>query len=562
MCGVVGITSRDETYIDQALKSIQHRGPDGAGKYINNSVSFGHCLLAITSAPKEGNQPYTTPHNNILVYNGEIFNYDDLVQQETNFKPKTTCDTELLAWGLDTYGIDFIKKIDSMHAFVYYDVNKQKLYLSRDHVGIKPLYYAKCKQGLVFASEIRAIKHKVSTHHEIDAVALSSWSHLGCNFTRNTFYKGISRLMPGECWQYDIPTKQMNLVHRIIPETKNTRRFDAEEFRLQVKDTCRKTIRGLRKIGIFLSGGLDSTMITHEIAQMMPNVSTYSSCVEPLPQDKEDFNADFRCGKLLAQRLNIPHHKIVCTPDTWQQYLRDSVSHLEEPFYNSSLPMYCQMNHQMASDGVVVTIAGDMGDEVLAGYSKYRHIGLHNPTWRQLVDKWMNRLSQPPRVPCELNRNQLLDLLIKDVFPDSMYNPLDVINSFMLLDVTANCSADFFQRNDRFGMAYGMEGRFPLATKQFIDYAMSIPSTDKIQGSNMKRMSKIAYQNILPNEIIHKPKTGWTAPHQQWVNQSETDQHTLRKHQPNTVIPYRGRKIESVMHQYYVWCDVNRMHTC
>jgi hypothetical protein len=131
---------------------------------------------------------------------------------------------------LDTYGIDFIKKIDSMHAFVYYDVNKQKLYLSRDHVGIKPLYYAKCKQGLVFASEIRAIKHKVSTHHEIDAVALSSWSHLGCNFTRNTFYKGISRLMPGECWQYDIPTKQMNLVHRIIPETKNTRRFDAEAF--------------------------------------------------------------------------------------------------------------------------------------------------------------------------------------------------------------------------------------------------------------------------------------------------------------------------------------------
>ena len=165
MCGVVGITDRDETYIDQALKSIQHRGPDGAGKYINNSVSLGHCLLAITSAPKEGNQPYTTPRKNILVYNGEIFNYDDLVQQETNFKPKTTCDTELLAWGLDTYGIDFIKKIDSMHAFVYYDVNKQKLYLSRDHVGIKPLYYAKCKQGLVFASEIRAIKHKVSTHH-------------------------------------------------------------------------------------------------------------------------------------------------------------------------------------------------------------------------------------------------------------------------------------------------------------------------------------------------------------------------------------------------------------
>ena len=560
MCGVVGISSRDETYIDTALSKIRHRGPDGAGKYIGASVSLGHCLLAITSAPKDGNQPYKTPRNNILVYNGEIFNYDDLVKQETKFNPKTTCDTELLAWGLDTYGIDFVHKIDSMHAFVYYDTSKEKLYLSRDHVGIKPLYYARCEEGIVFASEIRAVKYKVPTHHTIDPIAYSSWSHLGVNFTRNTFYKGIVRLLPGECMEYDIPTKQIKLVHRVIPKTQNTRRFDPEEFRHEVKETCRKTIRGLRKTGIFLSGGLDSSMITHEIAQLMPNVEAFSNRVHPLPVDKEDFNGDHRCGMQLAQQLGIEHHTVTCTPTTWKEYLRESVLHLEEPCYNMSLPMYCQTNRHMSSRGVVVTIAGDMGDEVLGGYGKYKHIGLQNPTWKQLVNRWMDRLSQPPRVKCALTREELLSILIHDVFPETMHNPMDVVNSFMLLDVTANCSADFFQRNDRFGMAFGMEGRFPLATKQFIDYAMSIPSTDKID-KNLKIMSKKAYRGILPNEIIDKPKTGWTAPYPQWINMGGWEQDILQRSQPLDVQLYRGKKIEGVMYQYVLWRNYNQMRS-
>ena len=561
MCGVVGISSRDETYIDKALSSIKHRGPDGAGKYIGATVSLGHCLLAITSAPKEGNQPYKTPRNNILVYNGEIFNYDDLVKQETEFNPKTTCDTELLAWGLDTYGIDFVHKIDSMHAFVYYDTSKEKLYLSRDHVGIKPLYYARCKEGIVFASEIRAVKYKVPTHHKIDPIAYSSWSHLGVNFTRNTFYKGIVRLMPGECMEYDIPTKEIKLVHRIIPKTENTRHFDPMEFRHEVKETCRKTIRGLRKIGIFLSGGLDSSMITHEIAQMMPSVTAFSNRVNPLPVHKEDFNSDHRCGLQLAKQLGITHRTVTSSPTMWMEYLRDSVLHLEEPFYNSSLPMYCQTNREMAHEKCVVTIAGDMGDEVLGGYPKYRHVPTNNVTWRQLIQHWMKRLASPPRVRCDLDLNDILNILQQDVFPETMYNPKDILNSFMLMDVTANCSADFFQRNDRFGMAYGMEGRFPLATKQFINYAMSMPSSEKIQGTGLKMMTKKAYKDILPEEIINKPKTGWTAPHQQWVQMGGHEQNILQRHQPLDVLPYRGKKTESVMHQFCLWRDLNQMTT-
>ena len=551
MCGVVGITSRDETYIDQALKSLRHRGPDGAGKYISNSVSLGHCLLAITSAPKEGKQPYTTPRKNILVYNGEIFNYDDLLLKYPQFTPRTTCDTELLAWGLDRYGMEFVKEIDSQHAFVYYDTTSQKLYLSRDHVGIKPLYYAETQEGIVFASEIQPLRSRVMNSNTIDPVAHSSWSLLGVNFTRNTFYKGIKKVMPGECLQYDIPTKRLSTHSRYFATTNHRRQFDAEEFRSQVSDTCRKTIRGLRKTAIFLSGGLDSSMITYEIAKLNSNITAYTNKIVPCPQDKEDFNSDWRCAVELSKQLNITHHTVECSPETWKDYLYLSVQSLEEPCYNPSLPMYYQTNRYMALDGVVVTIAGDMGDETLAGYKKYSQMPIIN-NYTQLVSHWMKRLSQPPQVSCALNHEQLRKVLMTDVFDQSQFNPIDPVNSFMLLDITANCAADFFQRNDRFGMTHSMEGRFPLATKQWIEYAMSIASEEKYNGG-MKLMSKRAYHDLLPHSIIHKPKTGWTAPYQQWCRQSPQSAQVLRQHQPQQVRKYQNTKREAVMHQYYTW---------
>ena len=559
MCGVVGISTRDEDFIDTALKQLRHRGPDCAGKYIDSSISLGHTLLAITSDPKLGQQPYKTARGNILVYNGEIFNYDDLLTKYTQFKPRTTCDTELLAWGLDRYGLDFVKEIDSQHAFVYYATTSQKLYLSRDHVGIKPLYYAETNEGIVFASEITPLLSKVNNSNTIDPVAHSSWSLLGVNFTRNTFYQGIKKVMPGECLQYDIPTKRISTVSRYFAITNHAKQFDAEEFRSQVSDVCRKTIRGLRKTAIFLSGGLDSSMITYEIAKLMPNISAYTNKIVPCPQDKEDFNSDWRCAVELSKQLNITHHTVECTPETWQDYLYLSVQSLEEPCYNPSLPMYYQTNRYMALDGVVVTIAGDMGDETLAGYKKYSQMPVTR-TYRELVSHWMKRLSQPPRVPCALNQDQLLKVLMTDVFDEAQFNAIDPVNSFMLLDITANCAADFFQRNDRFGMAHSMEGRFPLATKQWIQYAMSIPSEEKYNGG-MKIMSKQAYDQRLPHSIIHKPKTGWTAPYQQWCRQSPQHADVLRRWQPRETVTYRNTKREAVMHQYHVWCRLNRMHT-
>ena len=147
MCGIYGITAKDEAFINRYIDICSHRGPDGRGVWSDNFVTLGHNLLAITEQSTQSQQPWTTPRGNILIYNGEIFNYYELCAKFPDFMPKTECDTELLAWGLDTHGPAFIDLIDSMHAFAYYDFNDKKILLSRDHAGIKPLHYAEISEG-------------------------------------------------------------------------------------------------------------------------------------------------------------------------------------------------------------------------------------------------------------------------------------------------------------------------------------------------------------------------------------------------------------------------------
>ena len=193
---------------------------------------------------------------------------------------------------------------------------------------------------------------------------------------------------------------------------------------------------------------------------------------------------------------------------------------MEQPVYNPSMVMYYYTNKVLSDDGIVVTLAGDMGDEVLGGYPKYWKLRQKNvTTWQGLVEEWMNRIKRPITVTKNpLNRIELADYLIKKL-PQELYNPQDPVNSYMALDCVTQVPEEFFIRNDTYGMAFSMEGRFPLATKKFMQYALSIPSSEKIgrDKSDTKLMSKKAYADIFPTEIVNKHKTGWTAPVKGWI---------------------------------------------
>ncbi len=540
MCGIYGITDHNPEFIHQYIQTCKHRGPDGEKVWWDPDlkVTLGHNLLSIMSDPKLSIQPWKTPNGNVLIYNGEIFNYYELKDKykSKGFAGLTGTDTDLLAWGLDTYGLKFLDEIDSMHGFAYYKIKEQEIWISRDHAGIKPLFYAEVKEGLVFGSEIKGMLDKVPGSRKIDNLAVSFMGKTGINALRNTFFTGIKKLLAGETIVYDVANKRIKKSYRqhIVPVSKN--QFNVDEFRDISKTTVKMCSIGRRKIGVFLSGGLDSSLVAYELKKLKGEANTFTNRMYPNVTADEDYNSDAKCAEILAKQNNFNHTEVKITPENFIESWQDSIYYMEQPVYNPSMAMYCYTNKFLSNKGIVVTMAGDMGDEVLAGYPKYwkmknpewlkKQIGKSQITsWEDVLKLWLKRIKRPLQLTSSpLDENILLEEF-KKCYSEDLWNPHDPIGSHMALDCVAQVPEEMFNRNDKYGMAYSMEGRFPLATKKFMKYAMGMHTEIKMGNnkSNTKILTKQAYQGILPHEIINKDKTGWTVPVGHWLTSNMSE---------------------------------------
>ena len=533
MCGIYGITEHNPEFIKQFIEVCKHRGPDGSSIWHNANVTLGHNLLSIMGEPGNATQPWTTPKGNKLVYNGEIFNYYDLKEKYKEFEDTSGCDTELLAWGLDKFGLAFIDEIDSMHGFAYYEVDKNTLTLSRDHAGVKPVYYAEIKEGLVFGSEIKGMLDKVPNSRTMDNLAVSFMARTGINALRNTFFTGIKKLLAGETIVYDVANKKIVQTHRVHIRPTSNKQFNETEFRQKVKKTVEMCSIGRRKIGVFLSGGLDSSVIAYELKQLKGEANTFTNRMSPNVKADEDYNSDANCARILAKQNSFKHKEVVITPESFIDSWDHSIYYMEQPVYNPSMSMYCSTNKFLSNNGIIVTMAGDMGDEILAGYPKYwkmknakwleKQIGKTKiESWDDVLRLWLNRIKRP----LQLTNNPISDdILIKEFrkcYSGELWNPDDPIGSHMALDCVAQVPEEMFSRNDKYGMAYSMEGRFPLATKMFMQYCLSMHTDLKLGPSknDTKIFIKKAYAGKLPTAIINKLKTGWTVPVGHWLTTS------------------------------------------
>jgi asparagine synthase (glutamine-hydrolysing) len=338
--------------------------------------------------PNNSQQPWITPKGNRLVYNGEIFNYNSLLGKYANFENTTGCDTELLAWGLDSYGVDFLDEIDSMHGFAYYDITNQTITLSRDHVGIKPLYYAKIDRGLVFASEIKGMLDVVPDARTLDNLACSMLTKAGTNPLRNTLYTNIKKVLPGETIVYDIKSKTLDYVKRIYIRPNADQDYSKNELQEMFSKTVSRCSIGKRKIGVFLSGGIDSSIVAYELNQIQDTVHTFTNRFVPEVEADEDYNSDSKVAKRFAVEQKFNHHDVVVGPTEYLSAWDDSIYYMEQPNYSPSNPMNCYTNRVLADNGIVVTMAGDMGDELFGGYPKYSilyHSEDKPKSWRQLL---------------------------------------------------------------------------------------------------------------------------------------------------------------------------------
>ena len=521
MCGIYGITDNDTTFIERYLDICKHRGPDGSNVWTSDKVTLGHNLLSIMADPDRSQQPWLTPKGNRLVYNGEIFNYSELLQKYKNFKNTTDCDTELLAWGLDEYGIDFIDEIDSMHGFAYYDIPKQKIILSRDHAGIKPLFYAKIDKGLVFASEIKGMLDIVQDARHLDNLASSMLSKTGTNPLRNTLFTNIKKVLPGETIIYDVVDGTFDYAKRIYIRPTADQDYSKKEFKKMFADAIKRSSIGKRKIGVFLSGGLDSSIVAYELNKIQDTVHTFTNRFEPSVKSDEDYNSDSKIASKFAKEQNFDHHDVVVSPAEYLSAWEDSIYYMEQPNYNPSNPLYCFSNRVLSENGIVVTMAGDMGDELFGGYPKYfnlYHSEEKPSTWNELLTLWMKRVKKGsyPITNDPVDETVLVAELAK-CYGEELWNPEDPTASYMALDCVAQVPEQFLTRNDYYGMAYSMEGRFPLASKIFMQYCLNIKSKHKFIGKNMKALVKKTYEEDLPAYLLYKEKTGWTVPIGYWL---------------------------------------------
>ena len=526
MCGIYGITKNDTQFIHQFIEKCTHRGPDGSDIWHDEDVTLGHNLLAITSEPSQGKQPWKTPKGNVLVYNGEIFNYQELCNKYHNqFTPTTTCDTELLAFLLDKNPTQTIKEIDSMHGFAYYDRQTKKLIISRDHAGIKPLYYAETQDGLVFGSEIKGMLDKVPNSNKIDDIASACMSYCGVNATNHSLFNNIRKVMPGQTLTYDVANKKFAGSNTYTIHPTSNKNLDLEEFRHEAHETVKMSTLGIRKFGMFLSGGLDSTLVAHELNSVLGGLDTFTNRMNPNIITDEDHNDDANHARMFADDYKMNHTEIEITPQMMMDCWDKTMWFMEQPVYNWNMPMYYETNKKLAEAGVVVTMAGDMGDELLGGYPKYWKLTKPEEkikSWEGLVWKWMHRIKRPVEMKRKISKEELHAILIKQM-PQEVWNPADHVNSYMALDCVTQVPEDFFARNDKFGMAFSMEGRFPLATKRFMSYCLAINSQHKMgqEKSQTKLPTKLAYKGVMPDYIINKMKTGWTVPLMYWLNNNK-----------------------------------------
>ncbi len=529
MCGIHGLAWADLPLIESMIDLARHRGPDGNGHYIDEHTTLGHNLLNITETVANSTQPYIL-NDNVLTYNGEIYNYRDLREllQQHGYRFDTDCDTEVLAKGFDKFGVDFVSVLDGMFALCWYNKREGTWTLARDSSGIKPLYYALTERGLAFSSEIKPLR-LVGNFSRIDLDGFKLFYKLGCNPGYKTLFGGISKLTPGEVIQIDLKENRIfSSINLNDLQFQKTAECDDNELRARVSSSVKKCLMGRRKIGLYLSGGMDSSMVFAEASTHSTHVKSFSQYYDCHPLYGQLVNEDDQCARQLAQQFGAVHQSMIVNVQEYSNAFRRSISVIEEPRANMGTPSYYLMNKFVSEHGITVTLSGDGGDELAAGYKHHRNALSY--TGENPYGAWMARVRDfsasinAIRDPQFLATEDYLTDYMNTWFPTKSLGS-DHMNNLMMLDSLVNMSEDFLVRNDKLAMNFSMEGRFPLLVNDVKIYLRGLPSDQKYSAAFFsenwstanKHIFRRCYRNRLPGFILNKKKSGWTSPIADWL---------------------------------------------
>ena len=566
MCGICGIIQpgKDNSrLINDMCDMLQHRGPDSSGTFIKGDVSLGHRRLSIIDF-NTGDQPIFNEDKSIVVmFNGEIYNFqdfkNDLIQKGHAFY--TTSDTEILVHAYEEYGLDFLKDLNGIFAFSLYDLNKNRLVLVRDHIGIKPLHYWYQNNSFVFASEQKAILLHPEYKREINYKALHHQINLRFNQNDETLFKNIYRLPPGHFLIYENNITKVKPYYalKIRPNFSFKKNDVIENIQLHVKQAIKRQLLSDVPIGVYLSGGMDSSTIVammHELG------------VNPINTFTLGFNEDtdeFGDAERIAKQFNTNHLTTSLSAEPLQLF-PEVIWHAEEPKIN--LLQGFNMS-QFVSSNCKVVLGGLGGDELFVGYDIYKFINsvkflLKNTsagfqkTFLEPVSKLIfsieNNLKTLKYDEYRRGIQMLLSignlkkfyLIIRNCwdfdrgFYSDIYHPdfqksnlsrieesfenlfnqfkgISPIDEVAYAEFNSKMVNDYLLVDDRMSMANSVELRVPFLDKDLVEYMFTVPGDMKISKQETKHLFREAMEPYLPYDIIHKKKWGFTVnPYEQF----------------------------------------------
>lgn len=523
MCGIAGVFLKQQTpsqqQLEKAITALQHRGPDGHGIFVKDAVGLVHTRLSIIDL-EGGAQPLHSLNQQLhVVANGEIYNYERVKQAHPQHQSATQSDCEAILTCYQHHGAEGFEKLEGMFAFALYDDEKSCLYLGRDRLGIKPLYYAETSVGVVFSSEIKGILPLLEQQADINAEALSSFLNYQFNTGRDTIFNNVKRVLPGE---YLTINKEGSISYHQYWSGTSVAPRDIEldeameEFEFLFDSVMQDHLKSDVPLGLFLSGGIDSSIMLAKLSEIYPEpLRTYSLGYA----DAED---ELSQANTLAAQFKTEHTPLTVSRDDLFNRIVHSIWASDDLMRDyACLPMAALSDR--ASQDLKVVFSGEGGDEAFAGYRRYA------PSLENTLKSWVfgnGGIKTRGQWSSRKYAKQALGSALKQTQPRQAFKDTwnacpaswSMMQKKQYVDLTTSLPDNLFVKSDRISMAFGLESRVPFSDHRLVEFGLSLPDSVKYPERKGKYILRKWAEKVLPKEHLAMPKRGFYVPVKSWLS--------------------------------------------
>ena len=578
MCGIVGFvgqTKYPENCLKEMVNAINHRGPDSNGIWTDSDMGFGHARLSIIDLSSAGHQPmHSFSRNYLMIFNGEIYNHNEIRLELNSFSKRRWAghsDTETLLEAIDLWGLEkTLKKIKGMFAIALWDKRTRNLFLARDRMGEKPLYYGWVRNQFVFASELKAIKKFPKFNNSIDRKALALFLRFNSIPSPYSIYEDISKLEPGTIIQFNSDSKKITKSTYWSTEEEYVRSSfscfmgSSEDAVIQLESVLSRAVSSQMEadvpLGAFLSGGIDSSLIVALMQSQSDNkINTFS-----IGFNDQSFN-EAKHALMVSNYLGTNHHELYVNESDALDIIPSLPYIYDEPFADSSqIPTY--IVSRFAKEKVSVSLSGDAGDELFGGYNRYIYANRVHGIVRRIpislrrsfskailniseekLDKIFGAITRKSYANIGDKIHKSASILSADSVHDShfklvsqindpenwlvnsneyktkfnddisRFNGLNSVEKMMGYDLITYLPTDILTKVDRAAMAVSLETRIPFLDPDVIKFSASLPMDYKIRNGTSKWILREVLYKYIKKELVERPKMGFAIPLAEWL---------------------------------------------